>query len=160
MTCRLAVLAVARPFRLAAFAVAQTPSHAEFHPHIQDNRFLVEEAYNQDDGVVQHIHQFAWTRGTGDWLATFTQAAIGRRDGDGEAVLPDTGEGLPQQGESVDRPVVRCAGVVVWIRIRSVRAISDRRFVDVAPAPGLTRLERADDRVFRRVEVLRGVAIR
>ena len=41
-------------------------------PTIQDNSFLMEEAYNQEEGVVQHINAFQWMRG-GEWLATFTQ---------------------------------------------------------------------------------------
>ena len=41
--------------------------------HIQDNSFLVEEAYNQEEGVVQHINQFTRTSGSGAWVATFTQ---------------------------------------------------------------------------------------
>lgn len=40
---------------------------------IQDNSFLIEEAYNQDDGVVQHIHQFVRSNGSGDWIGAFTQ---------------------------------------------------------------------------------------
>jgi len=40
---------------------------------IQDNSFLVEESYNQEEGVVQHINLFTRERGTGDWVATFTQ---------------------------------------------------------------------------------------
>jgi hypothetical protein len=39
---------------------------------IQDNSFLVEEAYNQDPGVVQHISGFMRQR-SGDWAYTFTQ---------------------------------------------------------------------------------------
>jgi hypothetical protein len=39
---------------------------------ISDNSFLIEEAYNQEPGVVQHINTFVRTRG-GDWLYTFTQ---------------------------------------------------------------------------------------
>jgi hypothetical protein len=39
---------------------------------IQDNSFLVEEAYNQEEGVVQHINTFQRFRG-GSWAATFTQ---------------------------------------------------------------------------------------
>ena len=39
---------------------------------IQDNSFLVEEAYNQDPGVVQHIFNWQRSRG-GDWIGTFTQ---------------------------------------------------------------------------------------
>lgn len=39
---------------------------------IQDNSFLLEEAYNQEPGVVQHINTFQWFRKTG-WVYTFTQ---------------------------------------------------------------------------------------
>jgi hypothetical protein len=46
--------------------VAQEP------PPIQDNSFLLEEAYNQEEGVVQHISAFQRMRG-GEWIATFTQ---------------------------------------------------------------------------------------
>jgi hypothetical protein len=41
-------------------------------PSIQDNSFLMEEAYNQEEGIVQHINSFQRLRG-GDWLASFTQ---------------------------------------------------------------------------------------
>jgi hypothetical protein len=37
---------------------------------IQDNSFLVEEAYNQEDGVIQHISYFQ--RIAGDWVFTQT----------------------------------------------------------------------------------------
>jgi hypothetical protein len=40
---------------------------------IQDNSFLVEEAYNQEPGVVQHIFTFARADKGGDWGSTFTQ---------------------------------------------------------------------------------------
>jgi hypothetical protein len=40
---------------------------------IQDNSFLIEEAYNQEEGVVQHISFFNRDRRTGEWLYTFTQ---------------------------------------------------------------------------------------
>jgi hypothetical protein len=49
---------------LAATLNAQAP--------IADNSFLVEEAYNQERGVVQHIGTLRRARG-GDWLFTFTQ---------------------------------------------------------------------------------------
>jgi hypothetical protein len=39
---------------------------------IQDNSFLLEEAYNQESGVVQHISAFQRTR-DGDWEYAFTQ---------------------------------------------------------------------------------------
>jgi hypothetical protein len=41
-------------------------------PGISDNSFLLEEAYNQERGVVQHINSL--TRfGSSDWVYTFTQ---------------------------------------------------------------------------------------
>lgn len=39
---------------------------------IQDNSFLIEEAYNQEPGVVQHVHTMMRT-GSGNWLYSFTQ---------------------------------------------------------------------------------------
>ena len=40
---------------------------------IQDNSFLVEEAYNQEEGVVQHINTFQKFRNSRDWVYAFTQ---------------------------------------------------------------------------------------
>ena len=40
---------------------------------IQDNSFLVEEAYNQEKGVVQHISTFTRYQESKDWIYTFTQ---------------------------------------------------------------------------------------
>jgi len=40
---------------------------------IQDNSFLVEEAYNQEPGVVQHISTFSRNQVSKDWVYTFTQ---------------------------------------------------------------------------------------
>ena len=42
-------------------------------PLIQDNSFLVEEAYNQGPGIVQHISTFARAAGGDGWAYTFTQ---------------------------------------------------------------------------------------
>ncbi len=42
-------------------------------PAIQDNSFLVEEAYNQEFGVVQHIQTFQRLWNSKDWAYTFTQ---------------------------------------------------------------------------------------
>src|SRR5260221_10479412 len=42
-------------------------------PIIQDNSFLVEEAYNQEFGVVQHIQTFQRVWSTHSWGYTFTQ---------------------------------------------------------------------------------------
>jgi len=52
---------------LAVAASAQQNSKG-----IQDNSFLIEEAYNQDRGVVQHISEFQRLR-YGGWIFTFTQ---------------------------------------------------------------------------------------
>src|SRR5205085_3623345 len=40
---------------------------------IQDNSFLVEEAYNQEFGVVQHISSFTRFWNSKDWVYSFTQ---------------------------------------------------------------------------------------
>ena len=40
---------------------------------IQDNSFLIEEAYNQEAGVVQHISTFTRYQESKDWVYTFTQ---------------------------------------------------------------------------------------
>jgi hypothetical protein len=39
---------------------------------IQDNSFLVEEAYNQEDGVIQHISAFEILANSHDWVYTLT----------------------------------------------------------------------------------------
>jgi hypothetical protein len=58
---------------LALIAILATPMAALAEEKvIQDNSFLVEEAYNQEEGVVQHINTFQRFR-SGDWLYTFTQ---------------------------------------------------------------------------------------
>ena len=45
----------------------------EGSPVIQDNSFLVEEAYNQEFGIVQHIQTFQRLWNSKDWVYTFTQ---------------------------------------------------------------------------------------
>jgi hypothetical protein len=40
---------------------------------IQDNSFLVEEAYNQEAGVVQHIQTFMYLKQSKEWAYSFTQ---------------------------------------------------------------------------------------
>lgn len=50
-----------------AFLAAQTPAP------ISDNSFLIEEAYNQEPGVVQHINTFSRRNGGGAWAYSFTQ---------------------------------------------------------------------------------------
>src|SRR5262245_44112206 len=57
-------------------ALAQSPpsNHMPGEPQpIQDNIFLIEEAYNQEEGVVQHINEFIHTWHHNQWLYTFTQ---------------------------------------------------------------------------------------
>jgi hypothetical protein len=49
-------------------ALAQNPPAA-----IQDNSFLIEEAYNQEKGVIQHINTFSYLANSHDWSYTFTQ---------------------------------------------------------------------------------------
>jgi len=51
-------------------AVAQEPGQPAA---IADNSFLIEEAYNQERGVVQHINAFQRARGADSWVYTFTQ---------------------------------------------------------------------------------------
>src|SRR5437868_14347808 len=57
------------PVATSGGAVAKT----EEAPIIQDNSFLVEEAYNQEFGVVQHIQNFQRYWNSKDWIYTFTQ---------------------------------------------------------------------------------------
>lgn len=46
--------------------------HAEESSRIADNSFLIEEAYNQEAGVVQYIQAFQYSHQTKDWVYTFT----------------------------------------------------------------------------------------
>jgi hypothetical protein len=41
-------------------------------PSIQDNSFLIEEAYNQEDGIIQHISFFQHSLVNDDWVYTLT----------------------------------------------------------------------------------------
>ncbi len=70
----LAMLALLpHPLLRAQTPPAGSPAAAPAPRPIQDNSFLVEEAYNQEPGVVQHISSFMrlWT--SRDWAYTFTQ---------------------------------------------------------------------------------------
>lgn len=51
-------------------AVAQTENKFDFE-RIEDNSFLIEEAYNQDPGVIQHISSFQYMQNS-TWIYTFT----------------------------------------------------------------------------------------
>ena len=57
----------------AVAASAQQPSAERAPKPIQDNSFLIEEAYNQESGVVQHISTFARAIGSNRWGFAFTQ---------------------------------------------------------------------------------------
>ena len=58
---------------LAASLCAQEKAAEKKEGPIQDNSFLVEEAYNQEPGVVQHISTFTRYQESKDWIYTFTQ---------------------------------------------------------------------------------------
>ncbi len=63
------------PFLLTAFATAAAAADepvSRTAEGIQDNSFLVEEAYNQEAGVVQHIFNVAWNADE-VWTLAFTQ---------------------------------------------------------------------------------------
>lgn len=59
-------------FSVAAASTAQA-EEKDMRPAagVQDNSFLIEEAYNQEAGVIQHISN--WRRLNNDWFYTFTQ---------------------------------------------------------------------------------------
>jgi len=56
----------------AAFAAEPAPEPPAWPEAIQDNSFLIEEAYNQEPGVVQWIFGFQYVRGSRNWQNTFT----------------------------------------------------------------------------------------
>ena len=58
---------------LAASLNAQEKAAEKKEGPIQDNSFLIEEAYNQEAGVVQHISTFTRFQESKDWIYTFTQ---------------------------------------------------------------------------------------
>jgi hypothetical protein len=68
--CTLALLALSAAPALAGGTVPSPAPTAA--PGIADNSFLIEEAYNQERGVVQHINTLA-RFGREDWAYTFTQ---------------------------------------------------------------------------------------
>jgi hypothetical protein len=72
-----ATLSLATPPPASAPGQAQKPAPppvaAEEPGEIQDNSFLVEEAYNQEPGVVQHINTLQRDLRGANWYYTFTQ---------------------------------------------------------------------------------------
>lgn len=71
-TTLLAFAVIIPAANLRAQTGAESPAAASPQP-IQDNSFLVEEAYNQEAGVVQHISTFTRLWASKDWAYTFTQ---------------------------------------------------------------------------------------
>ena len=57
---------------LSLLATRPVSAQSQPAPPISDNSFVIEEAYNQEAGVVQHIFNYRRAR-DGEWLATFTQ---------------------------------------------------------------------------------------
>jgi len=66
LVCLLEVLV----FNISAIA---EETMTEEPKRIEDNSFLIEEAYNQERGVVQHIQTFEYLKKANSWLYTFTQ---------------------------------------------------------------------------------------
>lgn len=66
MWCKKFVLAL-------ALVVVPLQVFAEEPKKIQDNSFLLEEAYNQEDGVIQHIQLFQYLKKSKNWSYSFTQ---------------------------------------------------------------------------------------
>jgi hypothetical protein len=58
---------------LGAVLAIPLAAHAQESGPISDNSFLIEEAYNQEAGVVQHISTFMYVKKTDSWAYTFTQ---------------------------------------------------------------------------------------
>ncbi len=59
-----------------SFAQAQQPTPTQTkapQKPIQDNSFLLEEAYNQEAGVIQHISSFSRSWDTKNWVYAFTE---------------------------------------------------------------------------------------
>jgi len=61
-----------RPVAIVAILFALSPAAALAGP-IQDNSFLLEEAYNQEPGVIQHISAFSRSSENGSWVYAFTE---------------------------------------------------------------------------------------
>ena len=75
ITSLLAALALSTyPSAQCAAQESQAPVRDETRVSgpIQDNSFLIEEAYNQEDGVIQHISYFQRMTNTGNWVYTQT----------------------------------------------------------------------------------------
>lgn len=58
---------------LAASCCLGAEEKTEKAEKISDNSFLIEEAYNQEPGVIQHINTYQYNRKDHSWLYTFTE---------------------------------------------------------------------------------------
>ncbi len=67
------LLLVAGLFTFGSLALGQDPDEQAAPAPIADNSFLIEEAYNQEYGVVQHIQSFTRMWESGDYVYSFTQ---------------------------------------------------------------------------------------
>lgn len=96
---------------------------------IQDNSFIIEEAYNQEPGVIQHISAFSRSVRSGAWAYSFTEEwpVLGQRH---QASLTFNLVGLPERG---------AAGVGDLALNYRVQAMGDGE-APVALAPRLTIL--------------------
>ena len=64
---------IARHLVAAALLAGPVAAQDTASSPISDNSFLIEEAYNQEPGVVQHISTFIRPDGGGAWAYSFTQ---------------------------------------------------------------------------------------
>ena len=89
---------------LAAALFAALPAWAQEDGAIQDNSFLLAEAYNQEPGVVQHINTFSRDDDTGDWVYTLTQEwpAPGQRHQLSYSIPWQRFNGSPDDSSGVD----------------------------------------------------------
>lgn len=56
----------------ASLAVLLAAGSAVAEEKIRDNSFLLEEAYNQEDGVIQHVQLLQWDHDARAWAYTYT----------------------------------------------------------------------------------------
>lgn len=77
MTPKILRLLLTTAFLSSATLIAQDqptqPPPADEVKRIEDNSFLIEEAYNQEHGVVQHIQSFTRLWESKEWTYSFTQ---------------------------------------------------------------------------------------
>ena len=133
MMPELAVKATLRLISLALFAAGALRAQAasrdttraqETIAPISDNSFLVEEAYNQEKGVVQHISGFSRSSGTDGWAYSLTQEwPLGGRRHQLSYTIP-----LSQQGTPASTGV---GDVMVNYRLQAL--FDERRGIAVSP---------------------------